>query len=36
MAVTPSSNVRVTVSANDLKPESSSLVSFMRSAPHEG
>src|SRR5687767_4714256 len=30
MAVTPSSNSRVTVSANDLKPESSSLVSFMR------
>src|SRR6476659_6653447 len=36
MAVTPSSNVRVTVSAKDLKPESSSLVSFMRSTPHEG
>jgi hypothetical protein len=34
--VTPSSNVSVTVSANDLKPESSSLVSLMRSAPHEG
>ena len=30
MAVTPSSKVRVTVSAKDLKPESSSLVSFMR------
>ena len=30
MAVTPSSKVRVTVSANDLKPDSSSLVSFMR------
>src|SRR5688572_26574953 len=29
MAVTPSSNDRVTVSANDLKPDSSNLVSFM-------
>ena len=29
-ATTPSSNSRVTVSANDLKPDSSSLVSFMR------
>src|ERR1041385_576207 len=30
MAVTPSSKSSVTVSANDLKPESSSLVSFMQ------
>src|SRR6185312_10186907 len=30
MAVTPCSKVRVTVSAKDLKPESSSRVSFMR------
>src|SRR5918998_3855935 len=29
MAVTPSSKVRVTPSAKDLKPDSSSLVSFM-------
>src|SRR5688572_15106065 len=36
MAVTPSSNSRVTVSANDLKPESSSLVSFMRQARDGG
>src|SRR3954447_25736759 len=34
MAVTPSSKVSVTVSANDLKPDSSSLVSFMRD-PYE-
>src|SRR5690348_2477907 len=32
MAVTPCSKVRVTVSANDLKPESSSRVSFMRAS----
>jgi hypothetical protein len=30
--VTPCSNVKVTVSANDLKPESSSRVSFMRAS----
>src|SRR5688572_20549065 len=36
MAVTPSSKVRLTVSAKDLKPESSSLVSFMRSIPVGG
>ena len=33
MAVTPSSKVSVTVSANDLKPESSSLESFMEEIP---
>src|SRR5688500_5340601 len=33
IAVTPSSKVRSTVSANDLKPDSSSLVSFMRGSP---
>src|SRR5918993_3057888 len=33
IAVTPSSKVSVTVSAKDLKPESSSLVSFMPSVP---
>src|ERR1041385_3986059 len=32
IAVTPSSKLSVTVSAKDLKPESSSLVSFMRQA----
>src|SRR5690348_2283054 len=32
MAVTPCSKVRVTVSANDLKPDSSSRVSFMRAS----
>ena len=31
MAVTPCSNVRLTVSANDLKPDSSSRVSFIES-----
>jgi hypothetical protein len=33
MAVTPSSKVSATVSANDLNPESSSLVSFMPAFP---
>src|SRR5260370_723890 len=36
IAVTPSSKVRVTESAKDLKPESSSRVSFMRVVPLVG